>query len=457
MSTSQEQRVQRSEIFQYSLGGFGSNILFYLQLSFLMYFYTDVFGVSPVAVGSLFLGVRLLDALLDPVIGMMSDRTRSKWGKYRPFLIFGSPLLAVVTLLLFTAPDLSPSGKIVYAAVTYLAYSLISSMVNVPYHSLTAVMGKDAGQTTTISTAKQFMAIPAQVLVNAAVLPMVAFFGNGQQGWLVTVLLLAVISSIAFWFCARGAKRYDTGTNNKGAAHEHPPIKAQLQLIVQNKPLLILMSSMFLNLLATTTNAQVGVYFWQYNANHVELYSHLSLWGLILSIPMYALTPYLARKIGKKNIFLFGSIASLVPTFILLITPYANTTLLFIAAMVKIVMGTFAGAIVWAMIPDCVQYAKWKTGMEGAGTVTSSIVFTNKLGSAIGGVLAAFVLGAVGYVAGQVQSPEVLRTISYLYAGVPLVAYLFTVIVLRYYKIPDEVFKENDAQTGQGADVKVHA
>ncbi|GJM71926.1 hypothetical protein HMSSN036_41420 [Paenibacillus macerans] len=146
-----------------------------------MYFYTDVFGVSPATVGSLFLGVRLLDAIFDPMIGILSDRTRTKWGKYRPYLIFGSPLLATVTILLFTAPDLSPSGKIVYAAFTYLCYSLVSSLVNVPFHSLTAVMSKDPNQTTTISTAKQFMALPAQILVNAAVLPMVAFFGKDNR------------------------------------------------------------------------------------------------------------------------------------------------------------------------------------------------------------------------------------------------------------------------------------
>ncbi|MDU5947785.1 MAG: MFS transporter, partial [Paenibacillus macerans] len=99
MNATKPQTASKGNIFQYSLGGFGSNILFFLQLSFLMYFYTDVFGVSPAAVGSLFLGVRLLDAIFDPMIGILSDRTRTKWGKYRPYLIFGSPLLATVTIL----------------------------------------------------------------------------------------------------------------------------------------------------------------------------------------------------------------------------------------------------------------------------------------------------------------------------------------------------------------------
>lgn len=425
----------KSEIIRYSFGGFGSNILFFLQLSFLMYFYTDVFGVSPAAVGTLFLGVRILDALFDPVMGMLSDRMNTRWGKYRPFLIFGSPLLAAVTILLFTAPQLDASGKIVYAAFTYLCYSLISSVVNVPYHSLTAVMSKDANQTTAIASAKQFMALPAQIVVTAAVLPMVAFFGSGRQGWLTTAVILGIIAVASFWICASGVKRHDVQSDPRHAEHQHPPLKTQLSLIVQNKPLLILMFSMFLNLAATTTNSTVAVYFWQYNVNNVQLYSQISLWGLLLSTPMYAMIPYFAKKIGKRNVFLYGSLASVVPTLIILLTPYENVLVLFIASIVKTVLGPFSGAIVWAMIPDCVEYGKRKTGIEGAGTVTSSIVFVNKLGSAIGGVMAGFILGAVGYVAGQAQNPEVLRVILYLYAGVPLIAYIGTIIALKFYKI----------------------
>lgn len=286
----------KSEIIRYSFGGFGSNVLFFLQLSFLMYFYTDVFGVSPAAVGTLFLGVRILDALFDPVMGMLSDRMNTRWGKYRPFLIFGSPLLAAVTILLFTAPQLDASGKIVYAAFTYLCYSLISSVVNVPYHSLTAVMSKDANQTTAIASAKQFMALPAQIVVTAAVLPMVAFFGSGRQGWLTTAVILGIIAVASFWICASGVKRHDVQSDPRHAEHQHPPLKTQLNLIVQNKPLLILMFSMFLNLAATTTNSTVAVYFWQYNVNNVQLYSQISLWGLLLSTPMYAMIPYFAKK-----------------------------------------------------------------------------------------------------------------------------------------------------------------
>ncbi|MEN1987391.1 MFS transporter [Paenibacillus hubeiensis] len=435
MNTVKPQLARTSEIIRYSFGGFASNILFYLQLAFLMYFYTDVFGVSPTTVGTLFLLVRVVDALADPFIGMLSDRTRTKYGKYRPYLIFGAPLLAAATLLMFTAPELNAQGKIIYAAFTYLAYSLISSLVNVPYHSLTAIMSTDQMQTTTISTAKTFMGLPAQILVNASVLPMVAFFGDGQRGWFVTVTILSLLSIISYWICASGAKRQDTIENTHGEGHQHPSIKTQLSLIFKNKPLLILMLSMFMNLVATTTYAQVSVYFWEYNLGHKELYSQISLWGLILSIPIYLITPYLSKKIGKRNIFLIGSIASAIPTLILMIAPYDSVTTMFVASVLKTILGTFAGAIVWAMIPDCVEYGKRMMGLEGAGTVTSSIVFVNKLGSAIGGVLAAFALGAVGYVAGQIQSETVLDMIRYLYAGIPLVAYIATAIALKFYKL----------------------
>lgn len=434
--------ASKGEVFKYAFGGLGSNLPFMLILTYLMFFYTEVEGISPALVGTLFFITRFIDAVTDPLMGMIADRTNSKLGKYRPYVIFGAPLLGLSTVSLFWIPDLPDGQKIAYVFVTYILYSLISTVVNIPYHSLTPVLSEDPNQRTWIATAKQFMGIPAQMLAQVAFLPLVAIFGGGEQGYLVTAIIYAIVIVLSFWTCASSAKRHDKIeiVNDKVGSKPKIAFKDQLSLIGKNTPLLMLMIAMSTNLIATSIQSAVALYFWTYNVGRADLFPMLSLVGLLVSIPLFFLMPSLSKKIEKKGVFLYGSIASIVPFIILLVAPSEMIWVNFTAAALAIALAPFTGAIAWAMLPDCVEYGEWKTGLKGAGVVSSSLTFINKLGSAVGGILGGALLASAGYVAGQAQSPETLQMILYLYAIFPILGHVATIIALKFYKIDNKFY-----------------
>ena len=156
-------RATASEIFRYAFGGLGSNVAYILMMSYLTYYMTDVFGISAYAISGLMLAARIIDAVTDPMMGMIADRTRSKLGRFRPYLIFGAPVLGFTIYLLFCSPNIPESGKVFYAYLMYILYSLASTVCNIPYHALTPIMTNDAAQRTTVVTAKQSMNVPSSL------------------------------------------------------------------------------------------------------------------------------------------------------------------------------------------------------------------------------------------------------------------------------------------------------
>ena len=233
------EKAKFSDVFKYSFGGLGSNLAFFLVMSFLTFFYTDIFGISSYVVATLMLISRFIDAFTDPIMGMLGDNTRSKMGKYRPWIIFGAPVLGVLIFLLFTAPEMSPTMKVVYAYVIYILYSLASTVVNIPYHALTPVLSEDPQQRTEIVAWKQGMGTVSQFVITILALPLVELFGGGKQGWALYGALIGIMTTVSFWICAWGGKKYDKV--DVEVKKEKFNLKENLQLLACNKPMLMLM------------------------------------------------------------------------------------------------------------------------------------------------------------------------------------------------------------------------
>lgn len=442
---SNERNVRKSskmEILKYSFGGVGSNISFALIMSYLMFFYTDIFGISALSVGSLFLLSRLIDAVTDPLMGMLSDRTRSKYGKYRPWIIFTTPFLALNVILMFSTFDMTSGQKVVYAYVTYIMYSLLSTMVNIPYHSLTPVMSEDSSQRTDIASAKQIMAIPANLFVAVGTLPLVNLFGGGASGWQKFAILVAALTIISFWLCAWGAKRHDVINEDElSGKREKISFKSQINIIIKNKPLLLLMAAFGIQMLALAASNSVNMYYMTYNVGRADLVPAIGLIGTLAAVPIAVMIPVFSRKVDKKKIFIFGNALSAVVCIWLFLTPVSNVTVVMIASICITAFGQISGIIGWAMLPDCVDYAQWKLGVSGAGTVSSSLTFINKCGMAFGGLIAGSVMSTVGYVAGVEQTATVLSSISLLRSMVPAMAYIISAAIIAFYPITNASFK----------------
>lgn len=431
------------DIVKYSFGGVGSNLAFLLVMSYLTFFYTDIFGISSMTVATLMMVARLIDAFTDPIMGMIGDHTISKFGKYRPWIMFGAPVLGFFVFLLFTAPDLSPAMKVIYAYVVYILYSLASTVVNIPYHALTPVMSEDPQQRTVIVTWKQGMSIVAQFIITIWALPLVNVFGGGARGWAIYGALIGVATTISFWICAWGGKKYDVCKT--GAAVQ----KAQkfnffkdMKLLLKNKPMIMLMIAFGTDVLANATCSAVNVYYFKYVLNREDLVAttaSVMLWTGIIAIP---LLPVLTKLLGKKLLYWLGSAASIIPLLVLWIYPTVEMTIMMTAFGIFGLVSKFPSFLGWAMLPECSDFAEWKFGQRADGLMSSSLTFINKLGMAVGGFIASFFLGLVDFIPNQAQTGTVLDMIVFLRFGMPILGYVASLISMIFYEINDKKYAQ---------------
>ena len=434
------EKAKFSDVLKYSFGGMGSNLAFFLVMSYLTFFYTDIFGISSYVVATLMLVSRFIDAFTDPIMGMLGDNTRSKMGKYRPWIIFGAPVLGLLVFLLFTAPEMSATMKVVYAYVIYILYSLASTVVNIPYHALTPVISKDPQQRTVIVTWKQGMGTVSQFIITILALPLVELFGGGKQGWAIYGALIGILTTVSFWICAWGGKKYDKV--DETVSKEKFNFKENIQLITKNKPMLMLMIAFGTDVLANATYSAVNMYYFKYVLGRVDLVAPVATAILIGGIVSLPFLPFLSKLLGKKRLYWFGSLLSILPLAVMWIKPTAPVIILMSMMGAFGFMSRIPSNMGWAMLPECSDYAEWKYGKRGDGLLSSSLTFINKFGMAIGGFIASFFLGLVGFVANQDQSEVVLNMIVFLRFGMPMLGYIASLISMHFYEITSEKYEE---------------
>lgn len=434
------EKAKFSDVLKYSFGGMGSNLAFFLVMSYLTFFYTDIFGISSYVVATLMLVSRFIDAFTDPIMGMLGDNTRSKMGKYRPWIIFGAPVLGLLVFFLFTAPEMSATMKVVYAYVIYILYSLASTVVNIPYHALTPVISKDPQQRTVIVTWKQGMGTVSQFIITILALPLVELFGGGKQGWAIYGALIGILTTVSFWICAWGGKKYDKV--DETVSKEKFNFKENIQLITKNKPMLMLMIAFGTDVLANATYSAVNMYYFKYVLGRVDLVAPVATAILIGGIVSLPFLPFLSKLLGKKRLYWFGSLLSILPLAVMWIKPTAPVIILMSMMGAFGFMSRIPSNMGWAMLPECSDYAEWKYGKRGDGLLSSSLTFINKFGMAIGGFIASFFLGLVGFVANQDQSEVVLNMIVFLRFGMPILGYIASLISMHFYEITSEKYEE---------------
>lgn len=428
------------DIFKYSFGGLGSNLAFFLVMSYLTFFYTDIFGIDTMVVASLMLVSRFIDAFTDPLMGMLGDHTRSKLGKYRPWIIFGAPVLGILIFLLFTAPELPAGMKIVYAYVVYIAYSLASTVVNIPYHSLTPVLSEDPDQRTVIVSWKQGMGTVSQFMITIMALPLVNLFGGGKQGWAIYGALIGILTTVSFWICAWGGKDYDV-CDMQAEKNSFNMLK-DLKLLIHNRPMVMLMIAFGTDVLANATCSAVNMYYFKYVLGREDLVPTVASATLFTGIVAIPMLPVLTKWLGKKRLYWLGSALSIIPLLVMWVQPTAPVAVLMSMMAVFGFISKMPSNLGWAMLPECSDYAEWKFGQRADGLMSSSLTFINKFGMAIGGFIASFFLGLAGFVPNQEQTTAVIGMISFLRFGMPVLGYIASLISMAFYEITSEKYAQ---------------
>lgn len=419
----------------YGMGDVGCNFSWMFVGNFLMIFYTDVFGISMSAVATLMLFSRFWDAINDPIIGGLSDKTHTRWGRYRPWLLFAAPLTALVLILTFWAhPDWSQTHKIIYMAVTYCILVLGYTCVNIPYGTLCGAMTQNMTERAQINTSRSVSAMIAIGIINIITIPLIEWLGNGnaRQGYLLIAILYGTIFAVCHIFCFAKTKEVV-----EVPVAQKIPLRLQLQAVAKNKPyLLALLGQVLFGFILYGRNADL-LYYFTHVENDAVLFTYYSMAIIIPSIIGAACFPKVFQLTSNKgwaaSVFAFGTGITIIALFFF--SPVTSPIPFYLfAALSQFFFSGFNTAI-YAIIPDCVEYGEWRTGIRNDGFQYAFISLGNKIGMALGTALLALSLGWAGYEANTTQNEAVVAIMRHSFSTIPGILWVVTALALFFYKL----------------------
>ncbi|QIR14896.1 glycoside-pentoside-hexuronide (GPH):cation symporter [Shewanella aestuarii] len=422
--------ISIKEKIAYGLGDTASNIVFQTVMLFLTFFYTDIFGISPAFVGTMFLAVRLIDAITDPLMGAITDRTHTKWGKFRPYLLWFALPFGIISVLAFTTPDLSEDGKMIYAFVTYTALMMVYTAINIPYCALGGVLTADPKERVSVQSYRFVFAMLGGLMVSALTLPLVDFLGQGDQakGYQLTIAAMSILGVAMFLTCFWGTKE-----------RLHPPadqqtsFKQDFGFLVKNDQWRVLSVAAICLLSGMVLRTSLAIYYVKYYLNMPDSITLFITLGMLGNIAGCILAEPLAKKVCKVKAYIsLQLIAAALCVASFFIDP-EQVVLAFAAYILWGFTFNMATPLLWAKMADTVDYGQYKSGVRITGMIYSSIIFFIKLGVAIGGAAAGWLLSGYGYQADSVQTQTALDGILISFTIYPALGSILVAFVMRWY------------------------
>ena len=448
--------IKLTEKIGYGFGDMASSMFWKLFGAYLMIFYTDVFGLPAAVVGTMFLITRIWDSAFDPIVGVVADRTHSRWGKFRPYLLWLAVPFGIIGVLTFVTPDWSPIGKLVYAYVTYSLMMMIYSAINVPYASLLGVMSPNPKERNTLSTYRMTFAYIGSFIALLLFMPLVNFFsgnskdlGDQQTVWTMAVVVIAILCIILFFGCFAWTKE-----RVKPIKEAQNPLKEDLKDLFKNKPWWILLGAGVAALVFNSIRDGATVYYFKYFVVE-EDYATVSFFGMsfVLSglylalgqaaniIGVIAAAP-VSNRIGKRNTYMWAMIIATVLSVIFYWFDKEDLIWMFVfQALISICAGSIF-PLLWSMYADCADYSELKTGNRATGLIFSSSSMSQKFGWAIGTAITGWLLGFFGFQANAVQSEEAISGIKMFLSFLPAVGTILSVVFISMYPLTEKKMKD---------------
>lgn len=420
-------RLGLREKIGYGLGDVATNFFFQAFNIFLLYYYTDIFGLSATWVGSMILFVRLWDSVSDPMMGILADRTRTRWGRYRPYLLWGAAPYGLIGFLIFANPPLAPEYKPVYAIVTYVAMMTASTVISIPYSSLMGVMSRSSDERTTLSTFRFIGAFGGALLISAGIIPLKNLLGGVHpgmseearlvaeaMGFRYTMALFAVIAVACFWFTFASTRERIDPPNEKGFG-----IRRDVALLFRNRAWTVLCGVAILMLTGVAVrNGAVMYYFKYYVGRENQAVIFFTSGGIAVLLGVMVTKP-LNRRWSKRRLLIVLSLLNALCIFLFYFIPREKIVWLHATNAVGLFFAGPTSAIVWAMYSDTADYAEWKFHRRATALTFSSVIFAQKLGLALGAAMTGWILGWLGFMANQEQSVQTVRGIRIIFSLVP--------------------------------------
>ncbi|GAA6204924.1 MFS transporter [Thalassotalea sp. SU-HH00458] len=418
----------------YACGDVASNFYWRVFDVFLFIFYTDVFGLHPAAVGSMMLVTRLIDAFSDPLMGALADRTQTKFGKFRPYLLWGIIPIAAAGVLTFTVPDLDDSGKLMWAYATYIFMMLAYTFINVPYGALLGVVTGNSQDRTTLTSFRFIGAFSGGSLVAYLTPKLVEYFGQGNEafGWQLTMGLYGGVAAILFFITFLSTKERIAPIKE-----QKTPILQDIKDLTQNKPWLILFSLALIIMMTITLRGSTGTFYFKYFVEREDLIGSFSFAYMIALAVGAASTPLMTKFIDKRRLLMILMSVVTVLSIAFYFVPKEQIMLMYI---LQIAIGFTLGPkspLVFSMYADTADFSEWKHGRRATAMVFSAAAFAQKLGGAIAGAMIGWLLASMGYIANQVQSHDSQTGIILLMTLIPAGFAALSVFVVKFYALSD--------------------
>ncbi|MDR0973352.1 MAG: MFS transporter [Prevotellaceae bacterium] len=451
----------------YGFGDMASSMFWKIFGMYLLFFYTKVFGIDPAVVGTMMLITRLYDAISDPLMGIISDRTQSRWGKYRPYLLWFAIPFALIGVLTFYVPPFSPTGRLIYAYITYLLMMTVYTIVNVPYASLLGVMSANTKERNALSSYRMFFAFIGSFITFMLLQPLIDgfadAFGSGTTsaiaakdaatgvsvepiGWTLAVAVIGLICAVLFFLCFSWTRERVKPVNEA----QHSSVSEDLKRLLGNAPFWILLVTGLAALLFNAIRDGVALF---YFTDYIQLSYKMPYFGWTMAtiylligqagnMVGVALCTPLSNRFGKRPTYIAAMLAAAVlSVFFMSIKPDQIASLLILQAVISVCAG-YVLPLLWSMFADIVDYSEWKTGHRSTGLIFSASSFSQKMGWALGSALVGWLLAAFGYNQdASTQSETAIYGVRLMMSWLPAVACLAAAIGMWFYPLAEAKVK----------------
>ena len=448
-----KQRLSVVEKVGYGLGDTAANFIFQTMVMFQLAFYTDTFGITAAAAGTLLVVVRFWDAIFDPLMGVVADRTNTRWGKFRPWVLWTAVPFGIMGFLTFMTPELSAGGKLVYAYVTYIILMMVYSANNLPYSALSGVMTGDLGERTSLSSYRFVCAMIAQLVIQGLALPMVHHFGQGDnaRGYQWTIGIFSALAVVLFLITfSTTRERIQPPPHQKASVGQH------FADLTKNGPWLAMFILTLVLFITLSMRGSVVPYYFNYYVDKASLagllgsfgvgtadegqvvsvgFSVFNVLGTLATIIAIFFSKTLAVRFGKRNVFMVGLAVTALLTAIFALLPATAVAAMFLTEILRQFAYGFTIPLLWAMMADVADFSEWKTGRRATAIVFAAIVFALKAGLGFGGAITGYVLTLYGYVPNVAQGATALDGIRLTMSLFPAVTFAICTACMFFYAI----------------------
>jgi GPH family glycoside/pentoside/hexuronide:cation symporter len=439
----------REKIF-YGFGDLASVLYWQTFMLYFTYFYTDVFIIPAGVAATMFLVSRIWDGVNDPMMGMIADRTKTRWGHFRPYLLWICVPFAVVGVLTFTVPDFGPTGKLIWAYATFNAMMMLYTAINIPYTALLGVISPDSIERTTVSSVKFLFAFGAGIIVSATLLPMVKSLGGGNdaQGWQLSFVVYGIAAVIFFLIAFSGTRERVQPPKSQTSS-----VKQDIVELVTNGPWVILLVTTITFILFVAVRSSVTVHYFKYfigsqtltvpflGTNTYDFNAITSAYNTIGQISAFIgvlLVSSFAKAIGKKRAFMIIFAIAILSTAANFFMNAERIAWLFFFQITCSMTGGPLSVLLWAMYADTADYGEWKRGRRATGLVFSASTMSQKFGWALGAFVALTLMAQVGFEPNQAQTSGSLNGLILLFSFIPAGFGVLAMIIAHFYPLSDK-------------------